>query len=83
MVEEFVRILVGLAVVAGATVAVYYIGFGTMVYFEAPLLSTPIESVVACAVGLVVIGLIVSALGFSHLVGCVLLGIASDVREKD
>jgi uncharacterized membrane protein (DUF485 family) len=81
MVENFVRILVGLAVVASASVAVYYIGFMAMAYFEAPLLSTPIYTVAAFAVGLVVMGLIVAALGFSHLVGCLLLGM--DVKEKD
>ena len=80
--ENFIRILVGLSVVASASVAVYYVGFMTMTYFEAPLIfSTPIESVVAVAVGLVVMGLVLAALGFSHLVGCLLLGM--DVKEKD
>ncbi len=81
MMENFIRILVGLAVVASASVVVYYVGFMTMVYFEAPLLSTPIASVAAFAVGLVVIGLVLAALGFSHIVGCLLLGMS--VKEKD
>ena len=81
MMEDFIRILVGLTVVASVSEAVYYIGFMTMTYFEAPLIYSPISTVAAVAVGLVVIGLVIAALGFSHLVGCLLLGM--DVKEKE
>jgi hypothetical protein len=81
--NDFIRILVGLAAIAGGVTACYFLGLEALVLLDGPqeLISTPLRFLTAPAIGLLVISFGIAVVGLSHLVGWAILGIAEQIRK--